>query len=250
MRTKCVILAGGYGTRLQSITGDVPKALIRLGEKTLLDHILDKIDETKAFDGVFVTVNQRYECYFQEWLAQRKDDSVEFVIEHHERNEEKFGAVKALSLITRNIHDNCLVVACDNVFSASLTPLLDFSKTKDSIVLAVYYIKNLNRASALSTVELDWDGRVTSFEEKPQQPRSTLVGTGIYLFPARLLYRIQEYVSQGQNNDQPGRLIEWLLGIESVYGYMLNDYWCDIGTPEAFKDAQKTLEEQTLDLLL
>jgi len=241
-RTKCVILAGGYGTRLQSVTGDAPKALIRLVDKTLLDLILEKIDETEAFDRVFVAVNQRYERHFKNWAAKRNDDVVELVVENHDRNEAKLGAVNALSHATRDIHDDCLVVACDNVFSSSLRPLLDFFKAKGSAVLAVYDIKDLKRATALSTVVLDEDSRVTSFEEKPKQPKSTVVGTGLYLFPAKVLHRIQEYVSMSRNIDQPGRLIEWLHRIEPVYGYTLEDYWCDVGTPETYIEAQRALE--------
>jgi glucose-1-phosphate thymidylyltransferase len=245
-----IVLAGGYGTRLSSLTGDVPKALLPLGDTTPLDLILEKMGETHSIDQTLITVNAHYKDWFKKWAVKSKYESMQIVVEPHADNGNKYGAVRALSLVTDDVQDDCLVVTCDNIFSSTLTPFLAFFKAKESPVIAVHDIGKLERASEFSTVKLDKKRRIIDFIEKPKQPTSTLIGTGIYAFPAQTLSMIQEYVHRGLCTDQPGRFMEWLYRIEAAYGYRLQGYWCDIGTPETYLEALRyVLDGQPLPLL-
>jgi glucose-1-phosphate thymidylyltransferase len=121
---------------------------------------------------------------------------------------------------------------------------------KGSPVIGVHNIGELERASKFSTVKLDKKNRIVSFIGKPKRPTSTLIGTGIYLFPAQTLWMIREYIQRGLRGDQPGRFIEWLHKIEPVYGYKLQGYWCDIGMPETYLEALRyVLDGRPLPLL-
>jgi len=245
-----IILAGGYATRLSSLTGDVPKALLPLGDTTPLDLILEKMSETHSIDQTLITVNAHHKDWFKTWAAKSNYEPMQIVVEPHTENEKKYGAVRALSLVTRDVQDDCLVITCDNLFSSSLTPILSFFKARESPVIGVYDIKEFEKASKFSTVRLNRKNRVVDFIEKPRRPTSTMIGTGIYLFPAKTLSAIQEYVERGLGSDQPGKFIEWLRKVQPVYGYRLQGYWCDIGTPETYLEAFKyVLNGRPLPLL-
>src|ERR1019366_2725841 len=81
---------------------------------------------------------------------------------------------------------------------------------KQAPVLAVYDVGNLDEIKKYNAINLDASGRITFFEEKPRNPTSTLTGIALYYYPKATLPLIQQYVAEGNNPDQPGRLIQWL----------------------------------------
>ena len=78
--------------------------------------------------------------------------------------------------------------------------------------------------------------RVVGFEEKPKSPKSSLISTGIYVFPKEMLGMLKEYVSGGNNPDAPGYFLQWLMKKDAVYGVVYTDNWYDIGTVETYKE--------------
>src|SRR5262249_5372395 len=88
-----------------------------------------------------------------------------------------------------------------------------------------------------SNVELDEDERLTSFIEKPEEPKSTLAATAAYFYHRSLIPRIREYLDDGNSPDQPGRLVAWFVPRERVYGYRVSGDWRDIGDAAQLLDA-------------
>jgi len=84
---------------------------------------------------------------------------------------------------------------------------------------------------------LDEEGVVTDFQEKPDEPSSTLVSIACYGFPAETLPKLREYLEGGNNPDEPGWFIEWLQRRETVRAFSFDEAWFDIGTPESYLDA-------------
>jgi glucose-1-phosphate thymidylyltransferase len=84
---------------------------------------------------------------------------------------------------------------------------------------------------------------VTHFEEKPAKPQSTLTAIALYFYPKRALSMISKYIREGNNPDQPGRLIQWLYTREPVYTYVLEGTWFDIGSMETLKEANRVFAE-------
>ena len=129
-----------------------------------------------------------------------------------------------------------LVVAGDNYFEVLLVDVVDFFKKRKSNVIVLYDVKDLELAKHYGIVEVD-NNLVVNFEEKPVVPKSTLVSTGIYLFPRKTILLIKKYIAQGNNPDKSGNFIEWLHKRDRVYSYVTDKKWYDIGTIEQLEKA-------------
>ncbi len=235
-----VILAGGFGKRLGPIAQDTPKALLRVGNRTLIDRIIATV--SPHVSHIFVTTNRRFAPQFRDWLAEHPEkDKLRLVVEPAQRNEEKLGSIGALANLVRteNVTDDLLCVSGDNLFEFSLEPLLAKFRAVRAPVFALSDIGSREKAKHLGVVEIDADGRVVAFEEKPQQPKSTLVSTGIYLFPRETLGAVSQYLAESAHADAFGHFIRWLSECTPVYGVPFADRWFDIGTPETYQEAKE-----------
>ena len=236
-----IILAGGYGTRLYPLTRKIAKPLLRISGKPIMDYIVEKLVELDP-EKIIVAVNERFKDQFLEWLKNRDHLNVELRVEPSRDEGEKLGAIRGLSRLLGEIEGDCIVIAGDNLFTSSLIGFKEFYLEKRAPVVGLYDIGDLNKVKHLSMAEIDRDGRIMKFIEKPKRPTSTLVGIGIYMFPERSIKRINEYLGEGNNPDSPGFFIQWLHSRETVYGYILGGYWWDIGTLEAYYEAKRFLE--------
>ena len=230
-----IILAGGYARRLWPLTKDIAKPLLPIGEKCVIDYIMEKLVGLDEIDKIIVSTNLRFKDDFEEWAKRYPDINLEFVHDKSYREEEKPGAVKALSNITSGLQDDCLVIAGDNLFTDDLGKIVKEYRRRKATIIGLYDVGDLELAKNYGVVVVDDDLKVVSMEEKPSRPKSTLVSTGIYIFPRKVLPRFKEYIGSGQNPDEPGRFMRWLLGVEPVYGYVLSGEWYDIGTLETYR---------------
>jgi len=233
-----IILAGGYAKRLWPLTMEKPKPLLPVAKRPVIEYVIDKLMRY-GMKKIIISTNIRFESCFREWLVTTCYQHIDIVSDNSRSEEEKPGAVKALAEITSKIHSDCLVIAGDNLFTSDLKEMMDFYKKKSSPVIAVYDTKDLSLAKQYATVILDQDNKIIDLKEKPSQPKTSLVGTCIYILPEKTLPRLREYVGKDLGKDQPGRFIEWLHKQEPVFGYVLEGYWCDIGTPESYAKADK-----------
>lgn len=234
-----IILAGGYAKRLWPLTKEIAKPLLPIGNKVIIDFIMEKLMELNAVDKIIVSANLRFRNDFEKWARRYSGKNVRIVFDKSFREEEKPGAVKALAEITSGLSDDCLVIAGDNIFTNSLKGMIEEYESRAAPMIALYDVKNLELAKHYATVEVDSDGKIVSFEEKPTDPETTLISTCIYLFPAGVLPRIREYVDSGLEADEPGRFIGWLSEREPVFGYFLDGEWYDIGTPSVYSTVLK-----------
>ena len=106
-------------------------------------------------------------------------------------------------------------------------------------VLGVYDVGSLEQAKKYGVVALDADGKITRFEEKPAQPASTLIGIALYFYPKAVVPLIRQYIAEGNNPDQPGRLIQWLYPRLPVYTWTVPGLWYDIGSKETLEEASR-----------
>ena len=89
---KCLILAAGYATRLYPLTENFPKPLLKVGEKTILDWLVDDIDTAGCIDEYIVISNHRYASHFQRWSTQ-KPQKILIVDDGTSSNDNRLGAV-------------------------------------------------------------------------------------------------------------------------------------------------------------
>jgi glucose-1-phosphate thymidylyltransferase len=240
---KLLILAAGYATRLYPLTRDTPKPLLEVAGRPILDHVLDKLQPI-GLDGVYVITNSKFADRFHEWAAGR---DLTVIDDGTDREETRLGAIGDIALVMRKeqIGDDLVVVAGDNLFSESLEGFGTLAREKDAPVLAVHDVGDLERIKDYNAIEIDAEGRVVFFEEKPVEPRSTLTGIALYFYPSWSLPLIDRYVAEGLNPDQPGRLVEWLYPQTPVYTWRVPGLWFDIGSKEQLAEADRIFSAQS-----
>lgn len=235
---KAVVLAGGYATRLWPVTRNRPKMLLPVGETTVIDRILHELENDDRLDDVYVSTNERFAEDFETHLDESPFTKPQLSVEETVDEDQKLGVIGALAqLIEREgiVDEDLLVVAGDNLISFDISDFLDFFEKRGTTALAAYDVGSIQKARQYGLVELDGE-RVVDFQEKPDDPRSTLVSIACYAFPAGDV-RFGEYLASGNNPDEPGWFIQWLQEHSPVHAYTFDEAWFDIGTPESYLDA-------------
>ena len=242
---KLVILAAGYATRLYPLTLNQPKPLLPVAGRPMVDHVLASLGPIKAIDEAFVVTNEKFAGHFEAWAGSRDASGfaapVRVVNDHSTGDDNKLGAIGDLHLVleSRNIDDDVIVVAGDNLFSDALGDYGRLCAEKNAPVLGVYDVGSLEEATKFGVVEPDANGCIRSFEEKPAAPKSTLIGIALYHYPKAVLPLIDQYIDDGNNPDQPGRLIQWLYPRMPVYTWNVPGTWYDIGSRETLEEADR-----------
>lgn len=236
---KALVLAAGYATRLYPLTLDRPKPLLEVGGRPILEHLLDQLPLSEI-STVYIVTNAKFASHFRAW-AETQTAPIEVVDDGTTSDDDRLGAIGDLDLVirTQGIDDDLLVAAGDNLFTEPLGDFVRFAREHDAAATAVYDTGDLEAMKRYSSIGVDADGRVTSFEEKPEQPTSTLAGIALYFYPRAVLPLVAEYLAEGNNSDQPGRLVQWLYRRVPVYAWHLPGSWIDIGTPESLAEADR-----------
>ena len=239
---KALVLAAGYATRLYPLTLDRPKALLEVGGRPMLDHVLERLEEM-GVDETIVVTNAKFTPHFEEWAAGRS--RVRIVNDGTTSNDDRLGAIGDTGFVLdqTGLDDDLVVVAGDNLFGEDVSGFAAYGQEVDAPVLAVHDVGDLTVMSEYNQVEIDDEGRITFFEEKPENARSTLAGVALYFYPRHTLPLIREYLKAGNNPDQPGRLIEWLYPRTSVYTWRLPGRWYDIGSAETLQEADRIFSQ-------
>ena len=242
---KVIILAAGYATRLYPLTLTRPKPLLPVAGKPMIDHVLDNLAPISGVDRVYIVTNAKFADQFQKWADHyhATKTKLDFTIVNDGSTDDsnKLGALGDLHLVLTEgrVDDDIIVVAGDNLFSETLEGFGTFCRKNNAPVLAVYEVGNLEEIKKYNAIATDANGRITFFEEKPRQPSTTLTGIALYYYPKEALPLIKQYVAEGNNPDQPGRLIQWLYPRISIYTWRVAGLWYDIGSTEALEEANR-----------
>jgi glucose-1-phosphate thymidylyltransferase len=245
-----VILAAGYATRLYPLTLTQPKPLLTVAGQPMIDYVLDNLAPIGGIGRVYVVTNAKFAGHFQKWADgyRAAKSKLDFTIVNDGSTDDsnKLGAIGDLHLvITREkVDDDIVVVAGDNLFSESLGAFGEFCRRKNAPVLGIYDVGSLEQAKKYGVVDLDGEGRILRFEEKPKQPASTLIGIALYFYPRNVAALIRQYVAEGNNPDQPGRLVQWLYPRLPVYTWTVPGIWFDIGSKETLDEANRIFADR------
>ena len=239
---KAVVLAAGYATRLYPLTLDRPKALLDVAGRPMLDHILERL-LAMGVDETIVVTNAKFAPHFEEWATGR--DRVTIVDDGTTSNDDRLGAIGDIGFVLDRlaIDDALVVVAGDNLFSSDISGFAEYARQVDAPVLAVHDVGDPSRMREYNQVEVDSDGRIVFMEEKPENARTTLAGVALYFYPRRTLPLIRQYLAEGNNPDQPGRLPEWLYRRTPVYTWRVPGEWYDIGSAETLQEADRIFSQ-------
>jgi glucose-1-phosphate thymidylyltransferase len=240
---KALILAAGYATRLRPLTDDVPKMLLPLAERPMLDYLVDRLREVDELDEIHLVTNARFADAFRDWAP-------EDVIVHDDgttSNEDRLGAIGDIAFAVERgglAGEDLLIVAGDNLIGYSLADFVSFWREKDGSAIAVRQLEDRELLKQYGVVELDEDDRVVGLEEKPSEPKSDLAATASYLYRGEHLALLQRYLDEDNPADAPGNFMVWLYTREPVYGYRAEGEWHDIGDLGQLLAADNLLRER------
>jgi glucose-1-phosphate thymidylyltransferase len=247
---KVLILAAGYATRLYPLTQNQPKPLLPVAGKPMIEYVLDNIAPIGGIDRVYVVTNAKFAGHFQKWADNYRETKakLDFTIVNDQSTDDtnKLGAIGDLHLVItkENVNDDLIVVAGDNLFSESVEGFGKFCREKNAPVLAVYDVGSLEEIKKYNSISMDASGKITFFEEKPKNPTSTLTGIALYYYPKSVLPLIKQYIAEGNNPDQPGRLVQWLYPRTPFYTWVVPGIWYDIGSKESLDEANKVFASE------
>ena len=222
---KSLILASGFGTRLYPLTISQAKGLLEYKGKALITHIAEKIP--RDID-ILVNTNKKFEADFRSWQA-TISRQVTLCVEPVFSEEQKFGAIGSIDYWIRgkNIAEDLLVIASDNYFEFDLRRFIAGYNGKNALV-AVYNLEDKSKASQFGVVQLEGQ-RIIAFEEKPAEPKSSLIATACYIFPQRVFPLISQYCAEGKR-DNLGSFIAYLMAKDEVNAHAFSELWFDAGS--------------------
>ena len=242
---KVIILAAGYATRLYPLTLTQPKPLLTVAGKPMVDYVLDNLATIPGLDRVYLVTNAKFAEHFERWAENYRaaKTPLNFTIVNDGSTDDTntLGAIGDLHLVLNreNLDDDIVVVAGDNLFSQTLQEFGSFCVEKNQPVLGIYDVGSMDQARKYGVVDVDDTGRILSFEEKPAHPASSQIGIALYYYPKAVLPLIRQYIAEGNNPDQPGRLIQWLYPRTAVYTWTVPGLWFDIGSKETLEEANR-----------
>ncbi len=237
-----IVLAAGYATRLRPLTDSIPKPLLDLGGRPILDHILDNALRVSGITKIVVVSNARFHDQFLEWRGRSAIGvPIDVINDGSTTNENRLGALGDLALAAPALDgDRALVLAGDNIFAFELAHFVSWAIDRRADCIATHPQPDLARLRRTGVIELDDNDRVLSFEEKPTHPRSEWAVPPLYCFLGRSLREIlPRYLAAGHDPDAPGSFIPFLLSLHPVYAYRFDGRRYDIGTLESYQEVKE-----------
>jgi len=239
----CVVLAAGYATRLYPLTENFPKPLLDVGSKTVLDWLVDDIASTGEIYKYVVATNGKYAHHFRDWAAKAPYE-IHIVDNKTTTNETRLGAVRDLELAVReaNITSDLLVIAGDNLLDFSLEGYIKYAKKMNTSCILRYYEEDLRKCRKSGVVHIDAYDKVTSMQEKPQNPTSNWLAPPFYYLIASDVAKIRQAIDEGCAVDSPGGFIAWLSACSTVHAMEMPGKRYDIGDLESYERICKLFE--------
>ncbi len=226
---KAVILAGGLGARLAPETDRRPKALVPLGESTILEIILRQL---QAFGCKETTLALGHRA--EQIEAAVGDGGRLGLCVRHSRESTPLGTAGPLGLI-EGLDEPFLVMNCDILTTLDFAEL--HARHVSSGALGTIAVQSREIAVDFGVVACDARGRLTDYHEKPVH--RVEVGMGVYVFDPRVL----AYIPRGERLDLPDLVRRLIAAGETVVKHPFEGYWRDIGRPEDYARARLDLDE-------
>ena len=236
---KCLILAAGYATRLYPLTENFPKPLLAVGEKTILDWLVDDIDTANIVDEYIVISNHKYADHFEDW-AKTKRQKITVLDDGTDTNETRLGAVKDIQFAIErlNLDDDMIVIAGDNVLDFSLTKFIEYAREKQASCVMRYYEPEEKKLLKSGVVVIDESDKILSMTEKSPTPESHWCCPPFYYYAREDAKLVKKGIDSGCGTDAPGSYIAWLCKQTTVYAMEMPGKRYDIGNLESYENVK------------
>lgn len=241
---KNIVIAAGYATRLGVLTKNFPKPLLKIGEKSILERMLDDIDGIEEITEHVIITNHKFAPVFEEWkqtVSYQKPITI--IDDGTSTNDTRLGAVCDLlfAMEKLGIDDDMLVVAADNLLFFSFREFVDFAKEKGTSCIMCHKQKELAKLQRTGVVVLDEDNRVLNMEEKPQKPKSNWAVPPFYIYMKKDLDLVRNSVANGCGKDAPGNLALYLCDHTTMHAWPMagtgENLRFDIGSIDTYNEA-------------
>ena len=241
---KNIVIAAGYATRLYPLTENFPKPLLKIGERSILDRILDDVDGIEDIDEHIIVTNHKFAEIFNNWVSERKQKPgtkpIRIIDDGTTDNENRLGAVKDLLLAIDefDINDDIMVLAADNVLDFSFQGFVNFFKQKNTSVIMCYHEPELYKLQRTGVIAVDDDMKVLEMQEKPEHPVSNWAVPPFYIYKKNDLPLIRDCLNHGCGFDAPGNLAHYLVNATTIHAWIMPGSRYDIGSLDSYKEAQ------------
>jgi NDP-sugar pyrophosphorylase family protein len=235
---RAMVLAAGKGTRLFPLTGEIPKPMAPVVDTPIIRHIFDLLARHRVSEA-YVNVHYLADALLAAYGEESHANGMTARLVREEQLTGTAGGVKHLAgVVERNsggFAEPLVVVSGDALTDIDIQDLVSFHKEKSA--LATIALHRVYDTSEFGVVEIDEEGNILGFQEKPdpKEAISTLANAGVYVFEPGVLEYIPENTFFDFAEDVFPRLLE---AGERFVGYQGNFYWSDIGTLEAYRQAQ------------
>ena len=228
---RAVILAGGLGTRLRPYTTVLPKPLMPVGDRPVLDIVVRQL-RRDGFDRITIATGylaELIEAFFRD--GERYGIPIDYF-----REEEPLGTVGALALLD-GLDDDFLVMNGDVLTDISYGDLLEHHRSSDAVATIATHAKEVRISlGVLGFDDPDDDTRLTNYYEKPRIDYEASMG--VYCFSPAVI----EHIEAGQRLDFPDLMLRLVAEGETVRAWRSTDFWLDIGRPDDYEEAQEAFE--------
>lgn len=239
---KAVIMAGGEGTRLRPLTCNRPKPMVTVANKPVMEHIIELLKRHKFFD-IAVTLQYMPDLikdYFED--GRELDVNLQYYVE-----KTPLGTAGSVKNAEEYLTEPFIVISGDALTDIDLTKAFEFHRQKGS--MATLVLKRVDIPLEYGVVVTGKDGRITRFLEKPSwgEVFSDTVNTGIYILSPEIF----GYYRRNEIFDFSKDLFPMLLKDKKpMYGYVTEDYWCDIGDLKAYNQAHIDILDNKVNIAI
>lgn len=186
---KAILLAGGFAKRLYPLTLNKSKCLIELGGKPIIDYTIMKIKEIPEIDEIIVITNKTFYDDFIAWSKTHPFLKIRVLSDGGDSEDSKIGALTSLLnfIEKEGLDEDFFLAGADNFFKFSLKEIFEIFKEKNKDMAVFYDIKDFEQAKKFGVAILDENNIIKEFEEKPENPKSTIVSACMYFFKKETL---------------------------------------------------------------
>lgn len=227
---KAVLMAGGSGTRLRPLTCDLPKPMVPIVNKPIIEHIIDLL-KRHHYHEIYVTL-----FYLPHLIQDYLRDGTNLGVNIHYALEEEgpLGTAGCVKNIQEYLNETFLVISGDSLTDFDLSQALRFHREKNS--KATIVLTRVENPLEYGVVITDEQGRIQRFLEKPSSSEvfSDTINTGIYVLEPELLDLLPPHQEKDFSKDLFPLILEKGL---PMYGYVAEGYWCDIGNLTTYRQA-------------
>lgn len=227
----------------------MPKSLLPLGKKLIIDYILDSIDSLSDVSEIILISNSKFASMFQDWAdsLDRTGKAPICVLDDGTNSPDNMrGAIGDIkfAIDEKNIDEDICIMAGDNIFTYDINEMYGFFKQKKYDTLVAINVPEKHQLQKLAVAILDDDGMILDMTEKPEEPKSHWGIYATYFYKRDTIKLIDTYLEEGNSPDAPGNFPSWLYKKCPVYAYKATGDCIDIGTLENYEKTKKEYENK------